>query len=136
MSKHTPGPLIARQDIRSWRKNPDGVFVGGEHPDHAWAIYGDCQTVTRPNGQTVTNGYRIATVEEAVPGIERMNDEVVAATAHLLAAAPALLAAAKAALDLLNGLDECEMLLKFGDALYIVEQLDAAIAAADPDFVC
>lgn len=136
MSKHTPGPWKAKQDIRSWRKNPDGVFRGGEHPDHAWAIYGDCQIATRPNGQTVTTGYRIATVEEAVPGIERMNDEVVAATAHLLAAAPALLEACKAVLAWAAASpDESET----GDWAHFSEhiwpRLDAAVSAADPDWV-
>ena len=94
-----------------------------KHTPGPWTV-----TTTYEHGKkvTITAGHAFFTVATvAVPD-----------DADLLAAAPALLDAAKAALDLLNGLDECEMLLKFGDSLHIVEQLDAAIAAADPDFVC
>lgn len=128
MSKsHTRAPWKAKQDCRSRHKNPDGVFVGGEHPDNAWAIYGDCRTV---NGRST--GYRIALLEEP---LFETTDENVAANAHLIAAAPELLAAAKRALDWFNDYVDSEAETFLG-CEGIATQLDAAITSADPDWVC
>ncbi len=60
--------------------------------------------------------------------------DVQTANAHLIAASPALLDAAKQALDWLNA-DERTAWAK-PSREYIATLLDAAIAAADPDFVC
>lgn len=89
-----------------------------------------------PGPWTVTTTYEhgkkiIITAGHAAEEVATVIDP---ANAHLLASAPALLDAAKQALDWLNA-DERTAWAK-PSREYIATLLDAAIAAADPDFVC